>query len=575
MLILVLFSFIAGVVTILSPCILPLLPIILSSSANQGKKHPLGVIVGFILSFTFFTLFLSIIVNLTGISSDFLRNISVIVILLFGLILVIPALQRYFEIFASKIASKASNTDRVYNPGFVSGIFVGISLGLVWTPCVGPILASVISLAITGTVTGSAFLIILAYSLGTAIPMLIIMFSGQQLFTKIPFLLKNLGKIQKLFGVLMIIVAVSIFFNYDRIFQTYILEKFPNYGLGLTSIEDNELVQKELLDFRESPYNTDDMGKPLFDYSLEMVKAPEIIAGGQWFNSDPLKISELEGQVVVLDFWTYSCINCIRTLPFVQSWYEKYEDSGLVVIGVHTPEFEFEKDSKNLQEAIDDFGLTYPIVQDNDYETWRAYSNRYWPAKYFIDKNGNLRDIHIGEGDYDDSEKLIQELLNEAGYDTDYSINNPTYDIFSITPETYLGYDRILNFASSEPILKDELSSYSFSDDLPTHHIAFSGDWIIKSESSNPQKGASLIINFESKNVFLVMSPKNSKSGRIEVFLDDQKVDEFGTLDVVDGIITVDQDRLYEVIDLDKSGQHLLRFDFLDENVEVYAFTFG
>ncbi len=246
MLILIAFAFLAGIVTILSPCILPVLPIILSGSALSGKKQPFGVLIGFVSSFTFFTLFLTSIVQATGVSADLLRTISMIIIFVFGLVLVVPKFYLMFEIFASKLSTKAG-AGKARKEGFISGIILGFSLGLVWTPCVGPILASVIALAITGSVSGQAFLITLAYSLGTSIPMILIMYGGRGLISKVPWLTKNLGKVQKVFGVLMILTALAIFFNYDRQFQSYILEKFPNYGSGLIKIEENDLVKESLL----------------------------------------------------------------------------------------------------------------------------------------------------------------------------------------------------------------------------------------------------------------------------------------------------------------------------------------
>src|SRR5688572_5025288 len=231
MALLILFAFLAGIVTILSPCILPILPIVLSGSLTGGKRRPLGIIAGFILSFTFFTLFLSTIVRVTGISADALRQFSVVVILAFGISLLIPTFKVWMERLFASLSGIVAQTpgQQTNNPDFVGGVVVGISLGLVWAPCVGPILASVISLALTGTVTASAFVITLAYSLGTSLPMLAITFGGRNLLSRAPWLVANTGKIQKTFGILMILTALAIFFNWDRKFQTYILKTFPNY----------------------------------------------------------------------------------------------------------------------------------------------------------------------------------------------------------------------------------------------------------------------------------------------------------------------------------------------------------
>lgn len=575
MIVLIAFAFLAGVITVLSPCILPILPIILTSSIggiNTGKSRPMGVVIGFILSFTFFTLFLSTIVRLSGIPAETLRFISVIVVAGFGMSLLVPRFQILVEQLFSKLAGFMPNNQG--KTGFGGGLVIGFSVGLLWTPCVGPILASVISLAITGTVTFDAFLITLAYSLGTAIPMFVIMLGGQNALRRVPWLLSNLGRIQKVFGVLMILTAIGIFFNVDRRFQTYILNTFPGYGTGLTKFEDNELIRNQLDKKSGGESKKEDIGKPMFDLlKPKGVKAPEIISGGIWFNSDPLTLEQLKGKVVIIDFWTYSCINCQRTLPYLRKWNEKYHDKGLVIIGVHAPEFEFEKSQKNVADAIKDFQLIYPIVQDNDFATWRAYNNRYWPAKYFIDKEGYIRYSHFGEGAYDESEKVIQELLKEAGAKDDFgTINNPIYQVNAKTPEIYLGYGRIDHFASPETIKQDTLGTYSAPNQLGTNQMAYTGNWRVMEEYANPQKGATLTLNFDSKEVFLVMRTKGTPA-KVTVYLDDKR-QYFGS-DNNQGTVTVDKDTLYKLINLPMPGKHILRLEFEDNNAELYAFTFG
>lgn len=575
MILLIAFAFIAGIVTILSPCILPILPIILSSSIggkNTGKSRPLGVVAGFIASFTFFTLFLSTIVRFSGIPGDTLRMISIVVIAGFGVSLLIPQFQVLMERMFSKLAGLLPKNQQ--RTGFGGGLLIGLSIGLLWTPCVGPILASVISLAITGTVTLDAVFITLAYSLGTAIPMLIIMLAGQRALQAIPWLRSNLGNIQKLFGVLMILTAVAIYFNIDRQFQTLVLNTFPQYGSGLTKIEDNELIRNELNKQNTTDMKEEDKGKPLYNLLNEKGrKAPEIIPGGVWFNSDPLTLEELKGKVVIIDFWTYSCINCQRTLPYLRAWNEKYKEKGLVIIGVHAPEFEFEKSEKNVAQAIKDFQLTYPIVQDNNFATWRAYSNRYWPAKYFIDKEGYVRYSHFGEGAYDESEKVIQELLKETGAtDVNSEINNPTYHINAKTPEIYLGYGRIDHFVSPETIQHDTITTYTLPPYLGQHEMAYEGNWNIMKEYANPQEGATLHLNFDAQEVFLVMKSKGSPA-KVKVYVDDNMT-SFGE-DVMNGTVTIDADTLYKIVKLPSPGKHTLRLEFEDSNTELYAFTFG
>ena len=493
MTVLLAFAFVSGVITILSPCILPVLPIVLSGSIGGGKARPFGVLAGFVISFTVFTLTLSAIVHALGIPADALRVVAVVLIVLFGIVMLVPRLRDGFELLASRIASRgaqpgAAGASTTRRAGFWSGLIVGLSLGLVWTPCVGPIMASVISLALTQHVNGGSVFITLAYTLGTSIPMLAVMLGGRALLNKVPALTRNTANIQKGFGVLMILMGVAIGFGWDRRFQTAVLRAFPNYGAGLTAIEKAPTVSTALKSLDPASPGAAGGGGPamtsnasgarvfnaamdaapqngvLGDYGL----APDFITNGMWFNTEgiapaggqpaqggslPLTLESLRGKVVVVDFWTYSCVNCVRTLPYLKAWYDAYRGSGLVIVGVHTPEFEFEMKSSNVAQAIRDLGVTWPVVQDNEYKEWNAYGNQYWPAHYFIDARGHVRYFHFGEGEYDVSEKVIQELLSEAGARVGGIVSKPAPQIDAATPETYLGYDRGRGFDSAvEPV---------------------------------------------------------------------------------------------------------------------------
>ncbi len=567
------FAFIGGIVTILSPCILPILPIVLSGTLTGGKKKPLGVVAGFILSFTFFTLFLTTIIKFTGVSADVLRTISVFVIGIFGISLLLPqfqvAMEKLFSRLAALVPTQNPNSNR---PDFIAGFIIGLSLGLVWTPCVGPILASIITLAATSSVSGGAVLITLMYALGTAIPLFAITYGGRQLLTTHPWLLSHTQAIQKAFGILMLIAALGIFFSWDRQFQTYILQKFPNYGTGLTKLEDNQAVKNELDKLKNAPkISMEDLLKANYG------DAPEFIAGGEWLNSKPLTMASLKGKVVLIDFWTYTCINCIRTLPYIKSWWQKYADKGLVIVGVHTPEFAFEKETKNVEAAIDDFGITYPVMQDNDYATWQAYNNQYWPAHYLIDKDGKIRYTHFGEGKYNETEAMIQTLLKETGATISAVPNNAEYTIAAKSPETYVGYRRMEGFASNESPVADKATLYSVPSSLRKNTFALGGTWTIGAERAMPTANSTLTYNFDAGEVFLVMRPfKLGGTGTLKVYLDGKLVtSEQAGDDVKNGIVTVNGDRLYTLIKLQTPGAHILKLEFQDANLELYAFTFG
>ncbi len=572
MILLILYAFIAGVVTLLSPCILPLLPIILSSSDSSGKQKPFGVVVGFIASFTFFTLFLSLLVKKLGFSADVLRVSSIVILIIFGLSLMSTFIQTKLEYFFSKIANKANPARN--KSGFIGGFLIGISLGLLWSPCVGPILATVISLAVTGTVTAQTLIITLAYATGTGLPMLIIMLLGSDALKKFPLLTRNTSKIQKIFGFLMVLTALSIFFNLDRKFQRWVLSTFPNYGVGLTKFENNIKVDEAIQNnIQQKNVVKDNETKTTDNLQPKGPEAPQLYVGGEWINSEALSMNELKGKVVLVDFWTYTCINCQRTLPYVKEWWDKYKDKGLVIIGVHTPEFEFEKNPNNVKQAVKDFGITYPVMQDNNYVTWSVYNNHYWPAKYLIDKNGEVRYTHFGEGNYNETERMIQQLLKEIdNNEITQKISNPTYSIYARTPETYLGSARMEFNTSPERISPNIFKTYSVPTSIPNNRFAYNGEWLIKDEYAAPKKGSKLLINFNAKNVYLVSRPNgNTCSYKINLDTSDTYYGE----DVNNGVVTVDKDRLYRLINLKDPGNHLLTIEFLDDSCEVFAFTFG
>ncbi len=570
MLLLLIFAFLAGIVTILSPCILPVLPIVLAGSVTKGRRRPFGIVLGFILSFTFFTLALSSIVKWTGLPADFLRTVSVVTILGFGVGLLFPQSQALMEKLFSKLTNLAPQENNP-NAGFWGGIIIGLSLGLLWTPCVGPILASVITLAATNTVNATSILITAAYTLGTAIPMLIIIRGGRSALQKIPWLFRNLTKIQKGFGITMVLLAIGLFFNVDRKFQSYVLAIFPQYGTGLTQIETIPIVQKNL----QALTGHSSTGPS----SNNSAAAPDFIAGGQWFNSPPLTINQLKGKVVLVDFWTYTCINCIRTLPYLTDWYQKYHDQGLVIIGVHSPEFEFEKDPENVKKAIADFGIKYPVMQDNNLATWQAYQNQYWPAEYLIDAKGQVRHTHFGEGEYDQTEQAIQGLLKEAG---DMATNVPISTMpdqtptQQLSPETYLGSDRMQYFYPAGQ-LDPTQSTFNLSENLPKDTFSFGGEWAIDTDHATPGNNATLDYNFTASKVFIILRPGINQSGQVKVYLDGKDVSaSVSGSDVKDGVVTVTSDKLYNLIDFGgKVENHILKLQFLTPGLEAYTFTFG
>lgn len=574
MLLLLGFAFLAGIVTILSPCILPILPIVLSGSVGGGKRKPLGIISGFILSFTFFTLFLTKIVQLTGIPADTLRVVAAIVLIFFGVSLFIPQFQMLMEWLFSKLSALAPKGRT--NAGYLGGFVIGLTIGIIWAPCVGPIMASVIALAATSTVTAGTFFITLAYAIGSGIPMFLIMIGGRGLLTKVPKLLANTEKIQKGFGILMVLFAVAIFLHLDTNFEAFIASS--RYGFNLTGLENNQAVRNQLNALKGNNAKKIQIADTNGLFNAD-VPAPDFVGISHWLNTEkPLSISDLKGKVVLVDFWTYTCINCIRTLPFTTSWYNKYKDQGFVVVGVHTPEFQFEHETSNVTQAITQYKIAYPVAQDNDYATWNNYNNEYWPAEYLIDATGAIRRTHFGEGEYDQMEKAIRALLEESGKKITTSLVSMQDQTpqGSLSPETYLGSKRMQYYYPSGSISNGS-QQFTLSDTLPQNTFSYGGSWMISDEYATAGDKATLAYNFSARKVFIILRPGQAGSGMVKVFLDGKPIDSaVAGSDVKNGIVTVNSDRLYNVVDLHgKTENHVLKFEFTTSGLQVFTFTFG
>ncbi len=572
--VLLLFAFISGLVTIFAPCIWPLLPIILSASTSGGHKKPLGITLGIVVSFALITLSISYIVKIIPFDPEILRYFAVGIIGFLGLTLVIPALSQKLEGAVSRLSGKLGMVSNPQKTGFWSGFVTGFALGIVWTPCAGPILATIATLAATQAVNLNVVLVTIVYVIGVGIPLFIFATAGSALFTKSRLLSKYTGRIQQVFGVIMILTALSIATNYDKTLQAKLLDTFPTYGSFLTQLESNDSVKKELdaLRGRESTTQVGDLG------TIET--APEFTGIARWLNTEkPLTMQELRGKVVLIDFWTYTCINCIRTLPYVTKWYDTYKDDGFVVIGVHTPEFEFEKDADNVLSAIKRYNIKYPVAQDNNFATWDAYKNQYWPSHYLIDAKGVIRESHYGEGNYDETEKKIQSLLREAGREVTGSVNSAPKKRVSrdeLSPETYLGSQRMLYLVPGGKAPIGE-QNFTLEKNIPKNKFSFGGNWYISNEFAGVGKNAALVYNFNGEHVYMVLKQGNAVNGKIQVILDGKVIDSASSgTDVQNGIVTVNEDRLYDIVDLKgKPGNHILELRFQTPGVEAYTFTFG
>lgn len=564
MLLLLFFAFFSGLITILTPCIWPILPIILSSSLGSAShKKPLGITLGIILSFALFTLAISTLVRTFHFDPNVLRIVAVVVIGILGLCLIVPALNNLIEGSVSRLSSLFGG-ERQRGSGFWSGFITGLSLGIVWSPCAGPILAAIATLAATSNISGQLILVTLFYILGVGIPLFLFAYGGQNLFNKTRFISKYTEAIQKIFGVVMILTAIAIYTNYDTVIQTKILNLFPAYNNVLSNFGNNQEVKKQL-DVLRGNSSVPSLGK-----------APDFTNGTKWLNPEQtVHLSDLKGKVILVDFWTYTCINCIRTLPHVTSWYDKYKDKGFVVVGVHTPEFEFEKNTDNVLNAIKQFNIHYPVVQDNNYGIWNDYSNQYWPAEYLIDGNGNIRHTHFGEGEYDTTEQLIIELLKEAGKQVQKSTTNMPDQTphIQLSPETYLGSKR-MEFLYPNDSAGNGIQAFTLQNPQQ-NTFSYGGTWNISDEQAVSVQDAKINYNFYANKVFLVITPKG-QDDTIKVYLDGKIISSGQAgADVKDGAVKLDNSRLYNLVDLHgNAGNHVLRLEF-SNGISVFAFTFG
>lgn len=573
-----LFAFISGLITILAPCIWPILPIILATSATGGHRKPLGITLGVIISFGVLTLALSYIVKIIPLDTNALRLFAALVIAILGLTLIIPKLSEILEGTASRLIGKlkiGGNSET----GFWSGFIIGLALGVVWAPCAGPILATIAALAATQKVSLDVVLTTVSYVIGIGIPLFVFATVGRRIITKSRAINRYTGIIQRVFGAIMILTAVLIITNYDKVIEAKLLNVFPSFGNGLTAFESNPLIAKQLDSLKggKSPGLTLDQNN-LFNTS---VPAPNFTGIENWLNTNgkPVYIEDLRGKVVLVDFWTYTCINCIRTLPYVTSWYDKYHDKGFVVIGVHTPEFDFEKNTSNVANAIRQYKINYPVAQDNNYSTWNNYSNQYWPAEYLIDAKGNIRRTHFGEGEYDQMEMAIQELIKENGKVAKMPLEKLTDQTptQNISPETYLGSAR-MQYLYPDGSTGNGKQNFSLQQNIPLNTFSYGGEWSITDENALSGQNAVILYNFNASRVFIILRPPaGGEKSTVKVYLDGKLIDpSVAGTDVKNAAVTVDSDRLYNLVDLHgKTSEHVLRIDFQTPGTQAFTFTFG
>jgi cytochrome c biogenesis protein CcdA/thiol-disulfide isomerase/thioredoxin len=556
MAILIPIAFAAGLITAFTPCILPVLPIVLAGGAEGTRRRPYAIVAGLVTTFTLFTLAGAWIFHELHIPAKYQIQIGAALLLLLAVTLIVPKaaelLERPFHFLTRRRGGDLGG-----------GFLLGASLGLVFVPCAGPVFAAVSVNVGTHRVGFDTFLIALAYAVGAAVPMLILAQGSRRVATSFR---THARTVRIAAGVVMAAAAVVISTHWAEGLQ----KEVPGYVASIQrAIEGNHAARNQLARLqgraggqhfaRAQPTQLASrlVKVPLGDYGA----APNFHGISRWLNSKPLSIGSLRGHVVLVDFWTYSCINCLRTLPHLEQWYRAYRSRGFVIVGVHTPEFAFEHDYGNVRDAVKRLGVRYPVGMDNGYATWNAYQNQYWPAEYLVDQRGEVRHLNFGEGDYGTTEKDIRLLLQAGGagslatarVEPNLTPNEVT------TPESYLGYSRLDRYSGPQ-IVPNAPHSYTFPRSLPQDHLAYSGSWTVDAERVVSGTGARLRLHFQARNVYIVLGGH----GAVKASVDGRPV----------GTIKVDGDRLYTVVSSRRPRNALLELAFTP-GVNAYSFTFG
>jgi cytochrome c biogenesis protein CcdA/thiol-disulfide isomerase/thioredoxin len=587
-------AYLGGVLTILSPCILPVLPFVFARAGQSFSRSALPMLIGMAITFALVAMLAAIGGAWAVRANQYGRYVALLILALFGLALLLPRLadrlMQPFVALGARIANDADRDGTRSSP--FSSVLLGIGTGLLWAPCAGPILGLVLTGAALHGANVGTFGLLLAYAAGAATSLAAALLIGGRLFAALK---RSLGAgewIRRGLGAAVLVAVVAIAFGFDTGF------------LARLSTASTSRIEQALLDRAGTesspPASGASASAPNEGGAMRMTanpveattlpiegRMPSLDGATAWLNSPPLSREALRGKVVVVDFWTYSCVNCLRTLPYVRAWYDKYKDQGLVVIGVHAPEFAFEKDIGNVRRAVKDLGVDYPVALDNDYAIWRAFDNRYWPAHYFADAEGRIRYHHFGEGDYAESEAVIQKLLAEAGAKVAGGFVDPdtagvamaAADVASQSPETYLGYGRAENFVSPGGAERDREQDYAIPPLLTRNQWALSGAWNVGEEKAAlVRAGGRIAFRFHARDVNLVLGPgADAKPIRYRVTIDGKLPGEDRGMDVdANGAGTVTSQRLYQLVRAKGAIiDRTFEIEFLDAGAQAFAFTFG
>ena len=591
---LVVLVFLGGMLTILSPCILPVLPFVFARAEQPFLRSGLPLLVGMTLTF-------AAVATLAAVGGSWAVNVNqygrvaaLVLLTAFAVTLLsrnlADLLARPFIALGNRLTQGTAAADSS-QAGIGRSLIIGVATGLLWAPCAGPILGLVLTGAAISGPNAHTSLLLFSYAAGAAASLAVALLAGGRLFAVLK---RGLGAgewVRRGLGVAVLVGVTAIALGWDSGVLTRLslasTDRFERSLIGEIRHPADQTPRPEAGSTAD-PARVADQSVP---GGLPVEGAlPRLDGATSWLNSPPLTRDGLRGKVLLIDFWTYSCINCLRSLPYVNGWYRKYKEHGLVVIGVHAPEFAFEKDLDNVRRAVHDLGITYPVALDSNYAIWRAFNNQYWPAHYFIDAQGRIRGHHFGEGDYPESERVVRQLLTEAGFkdlppegisaDEATGVQVASDDSNMLSPETYVGYGRAEHFGSPSGVVPDEPQAYTAPDKLELNEWALAGTWTVD-EQKAVLRGApgSIVFRFQARDLHLVMGPGPSgKPVRFRVRMDGAGPGSSHGMDTdASGIGEVHEQRLYQLIRQPPGviHRHTFTIEFLDGAVQAYAFTFG